>query len=143
MGRVAVERTTLYKKLYGRKAPNGARPIVPSQPQQITTLAGGVGAAKFIRGLVGGSIPRGLTVVVNTGDDETFFGLHVSPDVDTVMYTLAGEVNRAQGWGLDGETFSVLDGARAILRQAVVRLSAIATSRRIFIAPTGCARAQR
>jgi LPPG:FO 2-phospho-L-lactate transferase len=72
-------------------------------------LAGGVGAAKFIRGLVRIIPPERLTVVVNTGDDETFFGLHVSPDVDTVMYTLAGEVHPGQGWGLRDESFRVLD----------------------------------
>jgi LPPG:FO 2-phospho-L-lactate transferase len=67
-----------------------------------------VGAAKFIRGLSRRIDPERLTVVVNTGDDETFYGLHVSPDIDTVTYTLAGVVNRAQGWGLDGESFNVL-----------------------------------
>jgi len=72
-----------------------------------------VGAAKFIRGLVRRIDPERLTVVVNTGDDETFYGLHVSPDIDTVTYTLAGVVNRAQGWGLDGESFNVL---RAVAR---------------------------
>lgn len=72
-------------------------------------LAGGVGAAKFIRGLVRIIPPECLTVVVNTGDDETFFGLHVSPDVDTVTYTLAGEVHPGQGWGLRDESFRVLE----------------------------------
>ena len=67
-----------------------------------------MGAAKFIRGLVRRIDPERLTVVVNTGDDEAFYGLHVSPDIDTVTYTLAGVVNRAQGWGLDGESFNVL-----------------------------------
>jgi LPPG:FO 2-phospho-L-lactate transferase len=67
-----------------------------------------VGAAKFIRGLVRRIDPARLTVVVNTGDDEVFYGLHVSPDIDTVTYTLAGAVNRAQGWGLEGESFNVL-----------------------------------
>ncbi len=67
-----------------------------------------MGAAKFIRGLVRRIDPERLTVVVNTGDDETFYGLHVSPDIDTVTYTLAGVVSRAQGWGLDGESFNVL-----------------------------------
>ncbi len=68
-----------------------------------------MGAAKFIRGLVRTIPPGRLTVVVNTGDDESFYGLHVSPDVDTVTYTLAGEVNRAQGWGLADESFRVLE----------------------------------
>jgi len=67
-----------------------------------------VGAAKFIRGLSRRIDPARLTVVVNTGDDEAFYGLHVSPDIDTVTYTLAGVVNRAQGWGLDRESFNVL-----------------------------------
>ncbi len=67
-----------------------------------------MGAAKFIRGLVRRIDPASLNVVVNTGDDETFYGLHVSPDIDTVTYTLAGAVNRAQGWGLEGESFNVL-----------------------------------
>ena len=67
-----------------------------------------MGAAKFIRGLVRRIDPARLTVVVNTGDDENFYGLHVSPDIDTVTYTLAGAVNRVQGWGLDGESFNVL-----------------------------------
>src|SRR5258708_7112258 len=79
----------------------------PPLMQQITTLAGGVGAAKFIRGLSRRIDPERLTVVVNTGDDETFYGLHVSPDIDTITYTLASVVN-AQGWGLDGESFNVL-----------------------------------
>ncbi len=67
-----------------------------------------MGAAKFIRGLVRRIDPAKLTVVVNTGDDESFYGLHVSPDLDTVTYTLAGVVNPAQGWGLIDETFNAL-----------------------------------
>src|SRR5690242_6529160 len=81
---------------------------LPSSRGMITTLAGGVGAAKFIRGLVQVVDARRLTVIVNTGDDEEFFGLHVSPDVDTVIYTLAGVVNRTNGRGLAGETFNAL-----------------------------------
>jgi len=50
-----------------------------------------------------------VNVVVNTGDDEHFYGLHVSPDVDTVIYTLAGVINREHGWGLEGESFNALD----------------------------------
>jgi LPPG:FO 2-phospho-L-lactate transferase len=67
-----------------------------------------VGAAKFIRGLVRRIAPQRLTVVVNTGDDETFYGLHVSPDLDTVTYTLANLVNRQQGWGRLDESFTTL-----------------------------------
>jgi LPPG:FO 2-phospho-L-lactate transferase len=75
----------------------------------IITLAGGVGAAKFLRGLVLRVEPRRVSVVVNTGDDEHFYGLHVSPDVDTVIYTLAGVINRVNGWGLEGESFNALE----------------------------------
>jgi LPPG:FO 2-phospho-L-lactate transferase len=67
-----------------------------------------VGAAKFVRGLALRIDQPRLDVIVNTGDDEEFYGLHVSPDVDTITYTLAGIVNRAQGWGLEGETFNTL-----------------------------------
>jgi LPPG:FO 2-phospho-L-lactate transferase len=75
----------------------------------ITTLAGGVGAAKFIRGLVRRIPQNRLTVIVNTGDDEYFYGLHVSPDLDTVIYTLAGVVNPVTGWGRAHETFHALE----------------------------------
>ena len=67
-----------------------------------------MGAAKFIRGLVRRIAPERLTVVVNTGDDETFYGFHVSPDIDTVTYTLANLVNPLQGWGRADESFTVL-----------------------------------
>jgi len=81
---------------------------LPLPKQRITTLAGGVGAAKFIRGLAREVDPRRLDIIVNTADDENFYGLHVSPDIDTVVYTLAGAVNRKQGWGLANETFNAL-----------------------------------
>lgn len=67
-----------------------------------------MGAAKLIRGLVRRIAPQRLTVVVNTGDDETFYGLHVSPDLDTITYTLANLVNRQQGWGRLDESFTTL-----------------------------------
>lgn len=68
-------------------------------------LAGGVGAAKFLRGLIRTVEPSSLTIVVNTGDDDRFFGLAVSPDLDTITYTLAGAQNRRTGWGLGGDSF--------------------------------------
>ncbi len=74
----------------------------------ITLLAGGVGAARLLRGLVRVVPPKDLTVVVNTGDDEEFYGLHVSPDIDTILYTLAGLAPLERGWGIDGDTFAVL-----------------------------------
>ena len=68
-----------------------------------------MGAAKFIRGLARHLDQRRLDVIVNTGDDENFYGLHVSPDIDTIIYTLAGAVNRVQGWGLAEESFVALE----------------------------------
>ena len=75
-------------------------------------LAGGVGGAKLALGLSKALPPSQLTIVVNTGDDEIFHGLHVSPDVDTVMYVLAGLSNPETGWGIAGETFHALDRLR-------------------------------
>ncbi len=74
----------------------------------LATLAGGVGAARFLAGLVQVVPPADVVAIVNTADDETFHGLHVSPDLDSVTYTLAGASNTEQGWGLAGETFATL-----------------------------------
>jgi LPPG:FO 2-phospho-L-lactate transferase len=75
----------------------------------LATLAGGVGAARFLRGLVRVVPPADVYAIVNTADDDVFYGLSVSPDLDSVTYTLAGAANQAQGWGLEGETFAALD----------------------------------
>jgi len=75
----------------------------------ITALAGGVGAARFLRGLLDVCDHRDVSAVVNTGDDVVLHGLHVSPDIDTVVYTLADAINRETGWGLAGETWTVMD----------------------------------
>jgi LPPG:FO 2-phospho-L-lactate transferase len=78
----------------------------------ICALAGGVGAARFLTGLVKLVAPEDLSVVVNTGDDMEMFGLHISPDVDIVSYTLAGIVDEAKGWGLQGDTFRCLENLK-------------------------------
>jgi LPPG:FO 2-phospho-L-lactate transferase len=75
---------------------------------RITVLAGGVGAARFLLGLRQAAAPDAeITVIGNTGDDITLFGLRVCPDLDTVMYTLGGGINTQQGWGRAEETFSI------------------------------------
>jgi LPPG:FO 2-phospho-L-lactate transferase len=74
---------------------------------RITVLAGGVGAARFLCGLKQAAPDAELTVIGNTGDDITLFGLRVCPDLDTVMYTLGGGINSDQGWGRAQETFSI------------------------------------
>jgi LPPG:FO 2-phospho-L-lactate transferase len=75
---------------------------------RITVLAGGVGAARFLRGLKAAAPEAEITVIGNTGDDIELFGLRVCPDLDTVMYTLGGGISEEQGWGRAGETFAVL-----------------------------------
>lgn len=75
----------------------------------ITALAGGVGAAKFLVGLVRVIDPADVTVIVNVADDETFHGLHVSPDLDSVTYALGGVNDTAQGWGRADESFRTID----------------------------------
>lgn len=80
----------------------------------IAVLAGGVGAARFLDGLTSVVDPARLTVVSNVGDDEDFFGLHVSPDIDIVVYTLAGVVDETKGWGLRDEGFACLERLSAL-----------------------------
>lgn len=75
----------------------------------IVCLAGGVGAAKFLRGLVKAMPPQDITVIVNTGDDIDLLGFHVSPDVDSIVYTLAGAADPVRGWGLSNETWNALE----------------------------------
>ena len=78
----------------------------------ITALAGGVGAARFLTGLVKLVKEENLTVVVNTGDDIELYGLHISPDIDIVAYTLAGIVDEEKGWGFRGDTFHCLEAIK-------------------------------
>src|SRR2546421_12671698 len=79
----------------------------------LVALAGGVGAARMLRGLAGAADRTGITAIVNTGDDVILHGLHVSPDLDTVTYTLAGVINPDTGWGLTGETWAAMDSLAA------------------------------
>ena len=75
----------------------------------ITALAGGVGAARFLTGLVRKIPEEDLTIISNTGDDIELYGLHVSPDIDIVVYTLAGIVDKRKGWGIQDDTFNSLN----------------------------------
>jgi LPPG:FO 2-phospho-L-lactate transferase len=76
---------------------------------KVVALAGGVGGAKLAYGLANVLAPDQLTIIGNVGDDFELFGLHISPDLDTVMYTLAEVANPATGWGLAGDTWQMLD----------------------------------
>ncbi|MFJ3176236.1 2-phospho-L-lactate transferase [Streptomyces roseus] len=74
---------------------------------RIVVLAGGIGGARFLRGLKAAAPDADITVIGNTGDDIHLFGLKVCPDLDTVMYTLGGGINEDQGWGRTDESFTV------------------------------------
>ena len=80
----------------------------------ITALAGGVGAASFLTGLTRLVKQEDISVIVNTGDDMEMFGLHISPDIDIVAYTLAGIVDEQKGWGIKGDTFQCLSMLRKL-----------------------------
>lgn len=81
---------------------------------RVTVLAGGTGAAKFVRGLVRVVPASDITVIVNTGDDLEWWGLHVSPDIDTICYELAGMLDVERGWGRRDESFRCRDAMGAL-----------------------------
>jgi LPPG:FO 2-phospho-L-lactate transferase len=80
----------------------------------IVALTGGTGGAKLIRGLAAEIDPADLTIICNTADDAIFHGLHVSPDIDTIVYTLAGLNDEQKGWGVAGESFVALEQLRRL-----------------------------
>lgn len=88
----------------------------------ITVLAGGVGAARLLRGMVRAVPASDVTAIVNTADDVILHGLHVSPDLDTVTYTLAEAGNPETGWGLAGETWQAMDALERLGGSAWFRL---------------------
>ena len=81
---------------------------------KVVALTGGVGGAKFVRGLHLAGLGGDLTAIVNTGDDFTHLGLHVSPDIDTLLYTLAGLSNRTLGWGREGESWNFMAALKSV-----------------------------
>ncbi|MGI9604758.1 MAG: 2-phospho-L-lactate transferase [Acidimicrobiales bacterium] len=79
---------------------------------RVAVICGGVGAARFLRGLVDVIDSRAITAIVNVADDMELHGLHISPDIDTVIYTLADEIDPDRGWGLRNETWQAMDTIR-------------------------------
>ena len=75
----------------------------------IVVLTGGTGGAKLIQGLLHSVAPENLTVIVNTGDDIDWWGLRVSPDIDSILYALAGQLSAQRGWGVENDTFRCLE----------------------------------
>ncbi|MFQ5514134.1 MAG: 2-phospho-L-lactate transferase [Myxococcota bacterium] len=90
--------------------------------RSVVALAGGVGAARFLRGLVQVVPPERVCVIVNTGDDRDFFGLRVCPDLDIVTYTLAGCVREETGWGIAADSFHCLEALRRLRTDAWFQL---------------------
>jgi LPPG:FO 2-phospho-L-lactate transferase len=82
--------------------------------RRVTVLAGGVGGARFLQGLMDVVDPAAVTIVGNVGDDLEPYGLHVSPDLDTVLYTLTGRIDAEKGWGVRGDTPRALEQARSL-----------------------------
>ncbi len=82
--------------------------------QMVVVLTGGTGGAKLIEGLASVMDPAQLTIICNTGDDGIFHGLHVSPDIDTITYTLAGLIDGEKGWGVRNDSFTVLEQLRQL-----------------------------
>jgi LPPG:FO 2-phospho-L-lactate transferase len=80
----------------------------------ITVLTGGTGGAKFVDGLSKVVPPEQLTIIVNTGDDFDWWGLHISPDLDSITYMLAGLLSKDRGWGVEGDTFQCLEAMRRL-----------------------------
>lgn len=80
----------------------------------VVALAGGVGAARFLDGLTRVIAPERVFIIGNTADDAEIYGLHISPDLDTVTYTLAGMANPEHGWGIRGDSFRCLEALRRL-----------------------------
>ncbi len=101
-----------------------------SDPPSIAVISGGVGAARFLRGLIDAvDDPSTITAVVNTGDDCSLHGLAISPDLDTVVYTLAGAIDPERGWGLVDETWRAIE---SLERYEAVRPDGSAAAARWF-----------
>ncbi|MGH9105450.1 MAG: 2-phospho-L-lactate transferase CofD family protein [Acidimicrobiales bacterium] len=99
-------------KLLARGPATGLPARGPRGALRVVALAGGVGAARMLSGLAAVVGQPAITAVINTGDDTVLHGLYVSPDIDTVTYTLAGVANPLTGWGLEDETWSVMGALR-------------------------------
>jgi LPPG:FO 2-phospho-L-lactate transferase len=85
------------------------RPYSPYAEEMILVLAGGVGAARYLAGLKDAVSPSDIVAIVNTGDDTQLHGLSISPDIDTVTYTVAGAIDQGRGWGLENETWRAME----------------------------------
>ena len=110
-----------------------------SRRVKVAVLSGGIGGARFLRGLVGVVDPADVSIVGNVGDDIEVLGLHVSPDLDSVLYTLTGLADEERGWGRAGETWHALETRRASSAASPGSGSATATSACISCARSRCA----
>jgi len=111
----------------------------PAATPHLAVLAGGVGAARMLRGVRAVLPDEQITAIVNTADDTTLHGLRISPDLDTVTYTLAGAIDPERGWGLAGETWAAME---ALARFADVRPEGSAAGTTWWPLPTAAARSR-
>src|SRR5262249_17958567 len=89
-------------------------PRLRPERRMITVFTGGTGGAKFVDGLRQVVPPEQLTIIVNTGDDHEWWGLYVSPDIDSIIYVLAGILSPERGWGVRGDTFHCLQAMKEL-----------------------------
>ena len=116
--------------------------IPPPRNGSYAVLCGGLGGSRFVDALTQAAGAERVTAIVNVGDDVEILGLHVSPDLDTVLYTLAGLLDEERGWGVRDETTNALSSPRGSAGRTGSR-SATATSGSISSARGSCARASR
>ena len=88
----------------------------------VLALSGGVGGAKLALGLADTLAPGALQVLVNVADDFEHLGLHISPDIDTLLYTLSGRANQSLGWGLEGESWNTMEALQELGGESWFRL---------------------
>ena len=110
---------------------------------RVVILAGGTGGAKLAAGFDAVLPPGDLTVIANTGDDVERHGLLVMPDHDAILYMLGDRFDHERGWGIAGETWTVMDGLEGVRRGGLVRARATATSRPTSRGRRGSAPARR
>jgi len=111
------------------KSTSDTMPPTVAATSSVTVVSGGVGAARFLTGLLNVIDPAKVTAVVNTGDDTQLHGLSISPDLDTITYTLAGATDPERGWGLRNETWTAM---AALQRFEAVRPNGSAAATRWF-----------
>src|SRR5690606_3071801 len=120
--RARLERSDVWNERGPARAPQAGGRSAEAALRSVVVLAGGVGGGAFLGGGGQWVEPEALTAIVNTGDDRVFYGVHVSPDIDIVTYTLAGRIDPARGFGLAGDRFTLIERLHALGHETWFRL---------------------